>query len=201
MENFFTDNSDIQWHFNHLDYQEVVGAIEDGYAQASQYDDAPLSYEDAIAGYRTVLEMAGAIAAKEIAPLAADVDREGAHFENGQVTYAKGTQRSMEVLAKANLLGFTLPRRYQGLNFPGLLYSMAIEMVSQADASLMNLFGLQDIAETIHEFGDDTLKVQIEPPQYTDAEKAFLKELAIARAKKELEALREAPSGTQEGEQ
>jgi alkylation response protein AidB-like acyl-CoA dehydrogenase len=35
---------------------------------------------------------------------------------------------------------------------------MAIEMVSQADASLMNLFGLQDIAETIHEFGDDTLK-------------------------------------------
>jgi len=158
VENFFTDNSDIQWHFNHLDYQEVVAAIEDGYAQASQYDDAPLSYEDALTGYRTVLEMAGAIAAKEIAPLAADVDREGAHFENGQVTYAKGTLRAMDILSKANLLGFTLPRRYQGLNFPGLLYSVAIEMVSQADASLMNLFGLQDIAETIHEFGDDTLK-------------------------------------------
>ena len=158
MENFFTDNADIQWHFDHLDYQEVVSAIEDGYAQAGKYDDAPLSYDDAIAGYRTVLEMAGAIAAKEIAPLAADVDREGAHFENGQVTYAKGTQRAMDILAKANLLGFTLPRQYQGLNFPGLLYSMAIEMISQADASLMNLFGLQDIAETIHEFGDDTLK-------------------------------------------
>ncbi len=158
MENFFTDNADIQWHFNHLDYQEVVDAIEDGYAQASQYDDAPLSYEDAITGYRTVLEMTGAIAAKEIAPLAADVDREGAHFENGQVTYAQGTLRAMDILSKANLLGFTLPRRYQGLNFPGLLYSVAIEMVSQADASLMNLFGLQDIAETIHEFGDDTLK-------------------------------------------
>jgi len=158
VENFFTDNADIQWHFDHLDYQEVVSAIEDGYAQAGKYDDAPLSYDDAIAGYRTVLEMAGAIAAKEIAPLAADVDREGAHFENGQVTYAKGTQRAMDILAKANLLGFTLPRQYQGLNFPGLLYSMAIEMISQADASLMNLFGLQDIAETIHEFGDDTLK-------------------------------------------
>ncbi len=158
MENFFTDNPDIQWHFNHLDHQEVVAAIEDNYTQANQYDDAPLSYEDALAGYRTVLEMAGAIAAKEIAPLAADVDREGAHFENGRVVYAKGTQRAMDVLAKSNLLGFTLPRRYRGLNFPGLLYSVAIEMVSQADASLMNLFGLQDIAETIHEFGDDPLK-------------------------------------------
>ena len=158
MENFFTDNPDIQWHFNHLDHQEVVAAIEDNYTQASQHDDAPVSYEDAVVGYRSVLEMAGAIAAKEIAPLAAEVDREGAHFENGQVAYAKGTQRAMDVLAKSNLLGFTLPRRYSGLNFPGLLYSMAIEMVSQADASLMNLFGLQDIAETLHEFGDDTLK-------------------------------------------
>jgi alkylation response protein AidB-like acyl-CoA dehydrogenase len=158
VENFFTDNPDIQWHFNHLDLQEVVAAIEDDYAQARQYDDAPVSYEDALVGYRTVLEMTGAIAAKEIAPLAAEVDREGAHFENGKVVYAKGTQRAMEVLAKANLLGVTLPRRYEGLNFPGLLYSIAVEMVSQADASLMNLFGLQDIAETIHEFGDDTLK-------------------------------------------
>jgi hypothetical protein len=60
---------------------------------------------------------------------------------------------------------------------------------------------LVNLAKHLKLFGDDTLKVQIEPPQYTDAEKAFLKELAIARAKKELEALREAPSGTQEGEQ
>lgn len=158
MENFFTDNADIQWHFNHLELEEVVAAIEENYTQAANYDDAPLSYDDALVGYRTVLDMLGAIAAREIAPLAADVDREGAHFENGKVTYAKGTERAMDVLAKANLMGFTLPRQYGGLNFPGLLYSMAIEMVSQADASLMNLFGLQDIAETLHEFADDTLK-------------------------------------------
>ena len=158
MENFFTDNADIQWHFNHLQHEEVVAALEENYTQAAAFDDAPVSYEDALVGYRNVLEMAGAIAAKEIAPLAAEVDREGAHFENGVVEYAKGTQRAMQVLAQSNLLGFTLPRRYSGLNFPGLLYSMAIEMVSQADASLMNLFGLQDIAETLHEFADDTLK-------------------------------------------
>jgi alkylation response protein AidB-like acyl-CoA dehydrogenase len=158
VDNFFTDNADIQWHFNHLDLQDVTASLEDGYKQAEQYDDAPASYEDALAGYRTVLEMAGAITAQEIAPLAAEVDREGAHFENGQVRYAQGTERAMKTLAQAGLMGCMLPRRYGGLNFPGLLYSMAIEMVSQADASLMNLFGLQDIAETIYEFADDTLK-------------------------------------------
>ena len=163
MENFFTDNADIQWHFRHLGHEEVVAFIEDRYAQARRYDDAPRNYEDAVDGYRTVLEMAGAIAAKEIAPRAADVDRDGAVLENGKVTYAKGTLRALDVLAKANLMGFTLPRQYGGLNFPGLVYSMAIEMISQADASLMNLFGLQDIGETIHEYGDDAQKEKYLP--------------------------------------
>ncbi len=158
MDNFFTDNPDLQWHFSHLDVEEIVATLEDNYTQTAQYDDAPLSYADALEGYRRVLELLGAVTAREIAPLAPEVDREGAHFEGGQVTYAKGTQRALGILKQANLLGFTLPRRYGGLNFPGLLYTMATEMVSQADASLMNLFGLQDIAETIYEFADDTLK-------------------------------------------
>ena len=52
-------------------------------------------------------------------------------------------------LTQADLMGFTLPRKYGGLNCPSLVYAMATEMVSRADTSLMNLFGLQGIAETI----------------------------------------------------
>lgn len=163
MENFFTDNPDIQWHFENLDLEEISGTLEDGYTQAGQYDDAPASYADAREGYRTVMEMLGAIAAQEIAPLAAEVDREGAHFEDGQVRYAAGTRRALQVLKQAGLMAFTLPRRYGGLNFPGVLYTMATEMISQADASLMNLFGLQDIAETIYEFADEPLKQKYLP--------------------------------------
>ncbi len=163
MENFFTDNPDIQWHFDHLGLEEVVSALEDGYTQNAKFDDAPLSYPDALEGYRPVLEMAGAICAKEIAPLAPEVDREGAHFENGAVTYAKGTERALKTLAQANLMGMMLPRQYGGLNFPGLLYSMVIEMVAQADAALMNIFSLQDIGETLNEFGDETLKEKYLP--------------------------------------
>jgi len=158
VDNFFTENPDIQWHFNHQDLEEIVTSLEDGFTQATEYDDAPVSFADALEGYRAVLSMVGAIMAQEIAPLAPEVDREGAHFDHGQVAYAQGTRRALEILRQANLLGFTLPRRYGGLNFPGVLYTMATEMISQADASLMNLFGLQDIAETIHEFADDRLK-------------------------------------------
>ena len=52
-------------------------------------------------------------------------------------------------------MGFTLPRKYGGLNCPNLIYTMATEMVSRADASFMNMFGLQGIAETIYAFADD----------------------------------------------
>lgn len=119
MDNFFSGNADIQWHFNHLDLQEVVGSLEDDYKQSEQFEDAPLSYEDAVEGFRTVLDMAGAITASEIAPLAPEVDREGAHFDHGTVTYAKGTAQAMDTLAEAGLMGVMLPRQYGGLNFPG----------------------------------------------------------------------------------
>ncbi|HWR49978.1 MAG TPA: acyl-CoA dehydrogenase family protein [Bryobacteraceae bacterium] len=158
MDNFFTDNPDILWRFEHLDMEDVVASRENGYQQASQYEDAPHSYADAKAGYRSVMEMTGAICAREIAPLAAEVDREGAHFENGAVRYAAGTERAMHVLAQSGLMGMMIPRKWGGLNFPGVLYTIGIEMVSQADGSLMNMFGLQDIAETIHEFASDELK-------------------------------------------
>ena len=40
---------------------------------------------------------------------------------------------------------------------------MAIEMVSRAEASLMNLFGLQDIAETINKYGDEAQRQEFLP--------------------------------------
>ena len=163
MENFFTDNPDILWHFENLDLAEIITEKEDGFKQAEEYEDAPESVSDAMDGYRAVLEMVGGIAAQEIAPLAPDVDAEGARFENGRVTYAAGTRKALDILSRANLMGFTLPRRYGGLNLPGVLYTMATEMISQADASLMNLFGLQDIAETINQYADEELKKRYLP--------------------------------------
>ncbi|MHC4575179.1 MAG: acyl-CoA dehydrogenase family protein [Planctomycetota bacterium] len=60
-------------------------------------------------------------------------------------------------------MGFTLPYRFGGLNFPETVYSMAIEIVSRADAALMNIFGLQGIAETINAFGSEEIKQKYLP--------------------------------------
>jgi alkylation response protein AidB-like acyl-CoA dehydrogenase len=99
------------------------------------------------------------LSADFIAPRAEDVDRQGNTLNpDGTVTYAKGIAESLDKLAKAEVMGFTLPHRFGGLNFPNLIYSMAVEIVSRADASLMNIFGLQGIAETINAFASEEIK-------------------------------------------
>ena len=155
MPNFFTDNIDIQFHFKRMDLREVLDIAEDNYEQKKEFDYAPENYEDAMENFEKVLEVVGDISGNFIAERAAGVDEEGAHFDKGVVTYAKGTEENLKQLAQADLRGMILPRKYGGLNFPFTIYMVAVEVVSRADASLMNIFGLQDIADTIKKFGTE----------------------------------------------
>jgi len=165
VSNFFLDNPDLLLTFNHLPLEELASLQEDGFAESETYPHAPTGPADAVDSYRRVLAIVGDIAANFIAPRAEDVDRQGNILhEDGSVTYAKGTQENLDMLSRADLMGMTLPRKYGGLNFPATVYTMATELVSRADTSLMNLFGLQGIAETIYAFADDGLRDKYLPP-------------------------------------
>ena len=56
-------------------------------------------------------------------------------------------------MRRADLMGVTLPRVYGGLNFPITVNVMIADMISRADASFQNVWGLQDCAETLYEAG------------------------------------------------
>jgi alkylation response protein AidB-like acyl-CoA dehydrogenase len=159
MANFYRDNDDIQFLFKHIDLGNLATICENGFKFAGEFDYAPADADEAIQNYDLVLDSLGQLSGDFIAPRAEDIDREGNTLnEDGSVTYAKGIQQSIEKLAKADVMGFTLPYRFGGLNFPNLVYTMAIEIVSRADASLMNIFGLQGIAETINAFASEEIK-------------------------------------------
>lgn len=159
MANFYTDNDDIQFLFKHMDLGKLAAICEEDFKFADEFNYAPANADEAVQNYDMVLDSVGQLSADFIAPRAEGVDREGNTLnEDGSVSYAKGIAESLEKLAKAQVMGFTLPYRFGGLNFPNLVYSIAIEMVSQADASLMNIFGLQGIAETINAFASEEIK-------------------------------------------
>ena len=155
MSNFYTDNQDLLFTLKNLDLEEVVAIREHDYTDSQKYDGSPVDYADAMDNYDRVLTVVGDVAGERIAPRSRQIDEEGPHFENGVVTYHPLTVKNLEDLRKAGVSGVMLTRQYGGLNFPTTIYTMMTEMVSRADASLQNLFGLQDIAETISEFGDE----------------------------------------------
>ncbi len=159
MANFF--NESRKFALGSIDLKEIVDELEDQYSEKKE--PAPLSFEDAIKWYDLLLDNAGRISAEFIWPRASEVDEEGAVFNKGEVKWADKTIENMKTLADAGFMGGTLERKYGGLNLPNLINTIIIEMVSQGDASLMNLFGLQDIAVTIQKFGTDEQRNRILP--------------------------------------
>jgi alkylation response protein AidB-like acyl-CoA dehydrogenase len=162
-ENFFLDNLDLQFHLNHTDLHKVIELKEKGYTYRDEYPSAPRGYQDALDNYRVLLEVLGDIAATVIAPRAADADEEGAQLHDGQVSYSAATQEALKALKQAELYGVMLPWEYGGMNLPETIYQMMVEIVSRAEAGLMTIFGLQEIASSISEFGTDEMKARILP--------------------------------------
>lgn len=157
--NFYTENR--RFYLSQMDLTEIVKFLEDDYAGTGPT--AIHSYEEAQQWYDMSLRNAGDICANFIWPRAEAVDEKGASFKDGVVEWAPETKENMKALAAAGYMGGTLPRKYGGLNMPVTVNMVIVEMVSQGDASLMNLFGLQDIAVTLYKFGNEEQKDRVLP--------------------------------------
>ncbi|MCL1815425.1 MAG: acyl-CoA dehydrogenase family protein [Treponema sp.] len=158
MENFLTDNEDILFHMEHLDLDRIIHLKEENFKDAKLFAHAPADTADAHDSYRMVLSIIGEICGEYMAPAAPAVDQEGPTLANNQVTLNPATQKALDMLAKADMMGFCIPRQYGGLNMPCTILSIAAEILARADASFLN-FGLQqDIAETINKFASEEQK-------------------------------------------
>ncbi|HIE58149.1 MAG TPA: acyl-CoA dehydrogenase [Anaerolineales bacterium] len=162
-ENFFTDNPDLLFRLEQLDLREVVELKERGYTYAEKYPEAPRNYRDAKDNYRLVLEVLGAICATVVAPRAAEADEQGAQYRDGEVFYADATQAALDAFRQAELMGAMLPWEYDGMNLPESIYQLMVDMVSRAEAGLMTIFGLLEIALAIHEHADEEDKAELLP--------------------------------------
>ena len=164
MANYYTDNPDIKFNLERVDLCHLADLLEDDYSAAKESDYAPENSEDACDNYLNICELAGELCAGPIAERARQIDREGNRCEDGRVIYHPLVRENLRDFKRAQLMGISLAREYGGLNMPQVIKVAVLEMVSRADASLMNLVGLQDIAETIEEFGNEEQKRTYVPP-------------------------------------
>ncbi|MDR0497864.1 MAG: acyl-CoA dehydrogenase family protein, partial [Treponema sp.] len=162
-ENFFADNEDILFHLDHLDLDRIIQLKEENFSQAAQYAHAPKDAEDAKESYRMILSIIGEIAGGFMAPNAPAVDEDSPTLANNQVTLHPATQKTLDMLAKADMMGFVIPRQYGGLNMPNTILTIAADILSRADGSFLN-FGLQqDNAGTINKFASEDQKLRYLP--------------------------------------
>lgn len=165
-ENFYTDNKDLRFVVEQVIDWPAILKVKDTIGS----EDCPFAtVEEAKAAFCEMLgDPIGSLAAQRIAPRATEVDDIGCQFKDGQVIFPEALKRNLKDLNDAQVMGMTIPRQYGGLGFPETMYTAAIEIVSRADASLMNFFGLQGgIAECINQFGSDVLKEKYMPPMAT----------------------------------
>ena len=151
--NNYKDTPELKARMNSPLMERIVELKENFYTEADKYDYAPADFADAMDNFDRVLELTGSVCDEVIAPNAESVDREGSHCGGGRVQYSAGTAQNLKVMHQAGMSGFGLPRQYGGLNMPVTVFSAVGEMISRADASFQNVWGLQSCADTINEFG------------------------------------------------
>lgn len=163
MANFYLDNPSLRHHLNHPLMKRIVELKERDYTDKDKYDYAPVDFEDAMDSYERVMEITGEICGDVIAPNAEEVDAQGPTVVNNRVKYAEGTVENLKATTQAGLMGLSMPRRYEGLNFPMVAFIMASDMAARADAGFCNLWALQDCAETLYEFGSEEQRQEFIP--------------------------------------
>ena len=163
MANYYSDNLELKFHLNHPLMEKIVRLKERDFTFKDEFQFAPHDHEDAMDNFERVLEIVGEVCGDIIAPNAAGIDAEGPQVVDGRVVYAAGTSVNLKALNQAGLMGMSLPYKYDGLNFPIVPYIMAADIVSRADAGFVNIWGLQDCAETINEFASEEQKAKYLP--------------------------------------
>lgn len=155
MANYYSDYPELKFQLSHPLMKRIVELKENGFKDKDTYPEAPKDYKDALENYDLVMDIAGDIAANIIEPNSEAVDLEGPRLENGRMIYASKTVENLEAMNKAGLNGVSMPRRYGGLNYPIVTFTMLSEIVSAADASFQNVWSLQSCIDTLYEFGNE----------------------------------------------
>jgi len=133
MANFYSDNDDLRFYVERgLDWEPMVRLTEYDYRAPDGFKDAG----EARDFYADVLEMVGQFAANEVAPVAAEIDRQHPVLEGGQVRFPEVQQKIFDQLRDLQLHGMCLPRELGGMNTPFLVFMITNELFARGDVSV-----------------------------------------------------------------
>lgn len=173
MSNFFLDNDDLRFYVDHgIDWDALVGEVEtdgDTFSETSEATDF----------YRDILELMGEFSASEIAPHAAEIDREEMRLVDGEVVVPPRLTTIFEKIREMELHGMCLPREMGGMNCPLLVYVLAAEILARGDVSVMTHHGFYGgIAMALMTYSALEGSTEFDPETMTLTHSRFSREIA-----------------------
>ena len=143
-DDFFADNPDLRFYVERwIDWARLAQEVEyKGFSEElADAGEGYASLGEAREVYSDILQLAGQLAAGEIAPRAAEIDRAGLRLEDGEVVLPEAMTEIFDTFAETGLHGMCVPREFGGMNAPLMVYFLASEMFARADVSVMAHFG------------------------------------------------------------
>jgi alkylation response protein AidB-like acyl-CoA dehydrogenase len=147
MANFFQDNEDLLYYVEHgIDWRPLVETVERGFRDKDGFK----TPEEAVGSYKDILDQVGTFVADEVAPFAAQVDKQGLTLEHGEVVLPPRLKKIVEQMTQLGIFGMTMPRELGGLQVPTIHYYLVSEIIARGDVSVLTQYGFYTaIAEAL----------------------------------------------------
>jgi alkylation response protein AidB-like acyl-CoA dehydrogenase len=136
-KNFFTDNDDLRFQLEMVDWDSLVPLVEDPHPDTDGFT----SGAEAKAFYFEMLEALGEFVANEVAPHWSELDEQHPEMKDGEVYDPPRMATIIKGLADLGAMGLTIPRRLGGMNAPLMVNNAFLEMLGRADVSCMSHYG------------------------------------------------------------
>lgn len=142
MANYFHDNDDLAYYMDRgVDWDELVSAVE----QDFKTPDGFKTTAEAVTFYRDIVETIGAFAANQVAPAAAEIEREGLSLVGGEVQLPPRLAQISTQFQELGAQGTAQPRELGGMHCPTMVYCLMTEIVGRADIAVITQSALSTI--------------------------------------------------------
>lgn len=128
-KNYFSDYPDrVNQLKKHSDIEKIWPQYEAAFGEKDFYKNT----EEALDFYCSALSELGKFCAEEVSASAAEIDRAGCKFSNGDVTYPEKLLYNLKRSTDLGIFSGIVPRNLGGLNLPTTIQALALEMYGQA---------------------------------------------------------------------
>ena len=160
-ENYFTDNMDIDFHFEKKVDWDILFDLAVPADLESLGVSSAVEYKKL---FKDLLEQLGEVIGTTIAANQSKVAKQDLHLKNGEVEYPAAISENLNLLKELGVSALGISSKYDGLPSPGAAEMPLVEMLYRTcPSTYLNITWYAPIARVIDEFGSEDQKKRVIP--------------------------------------